>query len=140
MKPKHIKKLLLSEIKAVSDRFDTYCYEPKRNFSRNRKLSFEMVIKSIIGMESKSVTNELIDIFSASPDMPSASAFVQQRSKIKSEALKVIFDGFTDKIMKKSLDELPILAVDGSDIQIPTNPNDEFSYFPGKSIASKCSL
>lgn len=131
MKPKHIKKLLLSEIRAVANNSDKYCYEPQRNFSRTRKLSFETVIKSIIGMESKNLTNELIDIFNASTDMPSASAFVQQRSKIKPEALKAVFDRFTDKILKGSVDDLPVLAIDGSDIQISTNPNDEISYFPG---------
>ena len=29
-------------------------------------------------MESKSLTNELIDMFDSSPEMPSASVFVQQ--------------------------------------------------------------
>lgn len=131
MKPKHIKELLLSEIKATANHSDKYCYEPQRNFSRTRKLSFETVIKSIIGMESKSLTNELIDIFNSSTDMPSASAFVQQRTKIKPEALKAVFDRFTDRILKESMDNLPVLAVDGSDIQISTNPDDEMSYFPG---------
>lgn len=131
MKPKHIKKLLLTEIKAVSIDFDRYCYEPQRNFSRNRKLPFETVIKSIIGMESKSLTNELLDFFNSSSDTPSASAFIQQRSKIKPEALKAVFNGFTNKILKQSLTDLPVLAIDGSDIQIATNPNDETSYFPG---------
>ena len=131
MKPKHIKNLLLTEIKTVSIDFDRYCYEPQRNFSRNRKLSFETVIKSIIGMESKSLTNELLDFFNSSPDTPSASAFIQQRSKIKPEALETIFKGFTNKILKQPLTDLPVLAIDGSDIQIATNPNDETSYFPG---------
>ena len=43
-------------------------------------------------MESKSLTNELIDMFDSSPEMPSASAFVQQRSKIKPDAFKTIFE------------------------------------------------
>lgn len=131
MKPKHIKNLLLTEIKTVSNNFARYCYEPQRNFSRNRKLSFETIIKSIIGMESKSLTNELLDFFNSSPDTPSASAFIQQRSKIKPEALETIFKGFTNKILKQPLTDLPVLAIDGSDIQIATNPNDETSYFPG---------
>lgn len=131
MKPKKVKNLLLSEIRTVANNSDKYCYEPQRNFSRNRKLSFETVIKSIIGMESKSLTNELVDIFNAAPDMPSVSAFIQQRSKIKPDALKSVFNGFTDSIMKEVNGELPILAVDGSDIQIATNPNDKMSYFPG---------
>ena len=95
MKPKYLKKLLLSEIKAVAEKSDNFCIDSSRNFSRNRKLSFETVVKTIIGMESKSLTNELIDVFDSKPDFPSASAFVQQRSKIKAEAFKAVFDGFT---------------------------------------------
>lgn len=57
MKPKHIKKRLFSEIKTASADYEKYCYNPSRDFSRNRKLSFETVVKSIIGMESKRLTN-----------------------------------------------------------------------------------
>lgn len=132
MKPKHIKTLLMSEIKAIADNPNKYCHNPGRDFSRNRKLPFETVLKSIIGIGSRGLTNELIDIFEHSWDMPSASAFVQQRSKIKPDALKDIFTGFTDKITSDLCgDEMRILAVDGSDIQTATNPDDETSYFPG---------
>ncbi len=130
MKPKHVKKLLFSEIKTASVDYKKYCYNPLQNFSRNRKLSFETVIKSIIGMENKSLTNELIDIFTFS-DMPSTSAFVQQRNKIKPEAFKTIFDGFTNKLVIENKDDFPVLAIDGSDVQIPTNPQDKESYYPG---------
>ena len=78
MKPKQIKQILLSEIKKVSDRADEFCLNPSKCFVRKRKLSFETVIRGIIGMESKSLTNELIDMFDSSPEMPSASVFVQQ--------------------------------------------------------------
>ena len=54
-------------------------------------------------MESKSLTNELIDMFDSSPEMPSASVFVQQRSKIKPDAFKTIFESFTSKIITKNL-------------------------------------
>ena len=53
MKPKYLKKLLLSEIKAVAEKSDDFCIDSSRNFSRKRKLSFETVVKTIIGMESK---------------------------------------------------------------------------------------
>lgn len=82
-------------------------------------------------MESKSLTNELIDMFDSSPEMPSASVFVQQRSKIKPDAFKTIFESFTSKITTKKSDTLRILAVDGSDVQIATNPGDSTSYHPG---------
>ena len=131
MKPKHIKDVLLSEIHAVAVKSEEYCYNSQRDFSRKRKLSFECMLKNIIGMGSKSLTNEMIDFFKASSEMPSASAFVQKRAKIKPEAFKAVFDGFAKKILKTSPDEMEILAVDGSDIQIPTNPQDETSYFQG---------
>lgn len=131
MKPEHIKKLLLSAVRSVSDNAGSYCYNPQKDFSRTRKLSFETVINAIIGMGGGSLTNELVDIFKASPDMPSASAFVQQRGKIKPEALKDVFKGFTEKILKEPPTDLTLLAVDGSDIRIPPDPDDEETYFPG---------
>lgn len=69
-------------------------------------------------MESKSLTNELIDIFPNVESFPSASAFVQQRQKIKAEAFKAIFNGFTNKLMSEDSNDMVTLAVDGSDIQI----------------------
>ncbi len=131
MKPKHLKKLLLSEIESVVSRRDTFCVTPEKDFVRNRKLPFHTIVKTIIGMESKNLTNELIDAFDADPTLPSASAFVQQRCKIKPEAFKSIFNGFSSKIVREESNTLRILAVDGSDVQIATNPNDKSSYYPG---------
>ena len=131
MNPKLLKKLLFSEIEAVSARRDEFCTNPDKDFVRNRKLPFHVVVKTIIGMESKNLTNELIDAFDAAPSFPSASAFVQQRCKIKPEAFKTIFDGFSSKIVPTDSNVLRILAVDGSDVHIATNPNDTSSYHPG---------
>lgn len=88
MKPKQVKKLLLSEIKSVAGRFNEFCVKSDRHFTRNRKLPFETVIKTV-------------------------------------------FDGFTSKIAKNVSTDFRILAVDGSDIQIATNPKDLSSYHPG---------
>lgn len=133
MKPKHIKKLLMSEIKEVANKPELYCFHPNSDFTRKRKLSMETVLTGIIGMGSGSLTNELIDLFHSSPDMPASSAFIQRRNKIKPEAFKAIFDGFSKGIMTEFSGEMPVFAVDGSDIQIATNPDDPESYFPGRS-------
>ena len=131
MKPNSLKKLLFSEIKSVSNRLADFCMSAGKDFTRNRKISFETVLKTIIGMESSSLTNELIDAFGINPDMPSASAFIQQRNKVKAEAFKAVFDGFTSNLINEKNDILRILAVDGSDLQIATNPDDSSSYHPG---------
>ena len=131
MKPKQLKKFLLSEIKLVSENVNEYCFSKGKDFTRKRKLSFETVIKTLIGMESKSLSNELITAFDTEPEMPSTSAFVQQRYKIKPEAFKAVFDGFTSRLINNTSTELRIFTIDGSDIQIATNSDDATSYFPG---------
>lgn len=65
MKSKQIKNLL-SEIESLSNNLTNYIRNSERDFLRNRKLSFFTIIKSIIGMESKSLTNELFDRFKIS--------------------------------------------------------------------------
>lgn len=131
MKPEHLKNLLLSEIKAVSAKSNEFCVSSGKDFTRRRKLPFETVIKTLIGMENKSLSNELITAFDSKPEMPSTSAFVQQRYKIKPEAFKAVFDSFTSRLVTDDSIDYRILAVDGSDIQTATNPNDPESYHPG---------
>ena len=38
MKPKHVKKLLMDEIKKVSKSVEQYCTNPSKDFTRTRKL------------------------------------------------------------------------------------------------------
>ena len=71
MKPKQLKKLLMSKIHEVVKNSKLYCINPEKDFSRKRKLTMEKLITGIIGMESGSLTNELIDLFDASPGVPS---------------------------------------------------------------------
>jgi len=132
MKPKHIKKLLETEIKSIVDNPQEYCYNPDTDFTRNRKLPLMKILKGIIGMESRSLTNELVDLFDASVEMPTVSAFVQQRSKLKPEAVETIFRNFSEKITESTNEiPMPVLAVDGSKIQVATDASDIDSYFPG---------
>lgn len=88
------------------------------------------VIKTVLGFSSKSLNNEIIDAFSGDTKIPSASAFVQQRSKILSSAFEDIFKQFTNRINAVKLFEgYRLLAVDGSDIHTPVIPDDPDSYF-----------
>lgn len=53
-------------------------------------------------------------------------------SEIKSVSNRLaVFDGFTSNLINEKSDILRILAVDGSDVQIATNPDDLSSYYPG---------
>lgn len=131
MKPKHVKKLLITEIKRIADNHRDYCTNPKSDFTRNRKLPFEGLLGGIIGIGGGSLSNELLDMFHCSANSATTSAFVQQRSKVKPEAFESIFKSFSKNISNDFDKKMSVLAVDGSDIQIATNPNDQGSYFPG---------
>lgn len=98
--------------------------------TRTRKLSFKTVITSILQMSGGSINHELLTYFDSSKDTPTAAAFVQQRSKILPDAFETLFHSFSEQNNPhKMYKNLRILAVDGSDLHIPTNPQDVDSYF-----------
>ena len=123
---------LLQCIRNVSKLAWLFSSAPEKDFTRNRKLPFETVIKTLLCMEGGSLTNELMKRFGCRANLVSASAFVQQRGKILPEGFETIFRLFIETFEGGPLYKgYRLLAVDGSDIQIPTNPRDPESYFLG---------
>lgn len=53
MNSQQIKEILLSEIHEVSINYEKYCNDPKRDFSRKRKLPFELMLKTSQEWEAK---------------------------------------------------------------------------------------
>ena len=105
---------------------------PGSDFTRNRKLPFRKMISFLLAMEGGSLSNEMLKHFGCSADIASSSAFVQQRNKINADAFPSLFDLFVRKTDKEKLYKgYRLLAADGSDIHIPTDPDDQASYFPG---------
>ena len=117
------------EIKKFANRKFEFCNCPGRDFSRNRKQSFESIIRSILSLNGGSLTNELLKIHKFSADSPSASAFIQQRAKLSDhafphllQALNCTFDGDC------RYDGYRLIAVDGSHIHVPNNSEDQDSF------------
>ena len=141
MKLDRLKKELLSSIKNVCKSTVDIAVDPDRHFTRDRKLPLFEVIRCIISMGGNSTKHELLDILGYSPSTATSSAFIQQRAKLKPEALKMvmdIFNGRCSKYWKK--EDFRVLAVDGSDIQIPTNPEDVETFFPGQNEQASYNL
>jgi hypothetical protein len=98
---------------------------PDKDFTRNRKLSYEKMLLSLLTMEGTSLTNELLRQFGYQCDITSSSAFVQQREKILPAAMEKLFYSFVAETdVSLGFKGFRLIAVDGSDIQIPTNLND----------------
>lgn len=100
MKPKHIKKLLMSEIETVANASDKYCSNPGRDFSRKRKLSFKKVVESIIGMGSKGLTNELICLKLVRKQTKQVKELLKDKNKYRFVPHNVNFDYLPEKTRK----------------------------------------
>ena len=123
MKPKELKTLLLREINSL-DR-SKYAKCPGIDFTRSRKLPFNTLVETMLRMEGKSMGNELISAFPKASETPSVSAFFQQRSKLKAGVFDDLFHSLVLSVESiqspKTFNGLRLLAVDGTDIHIPTD-------------------
>lgn len=103
---------------------------PKKDFTRNRKLNFKEMLNILLSMGGNSLNIELMKYYSYDPESATCSAFVQQREKILPEALEYLFSKFTSLAVNPNYyDGYRMLAIDGSDLCIAHNPNDEKNYF-----------
>ena len=143
---------MINKISAVKHKLDAaisqlcnvswmFAKSPGRDFTRSRKLPFRKVISLLLSMEGGTLATEMLKHFGCSADIASTSAFVQQRGKISSDAFTSLFDLFvrntdTNKVYKG----LRLIAADGSEIQVPTNPDDLDSYYPGSNGQSPYNL
>ncbi len=116
---------LLQSISNLGENPSLFVKCPGKDFSRKRKLDFETLIKFSLGMSGKSLNKELLDFFDFSADSPSNSDFNQQRAKVLPEAFEYLFHEFTSKIhANKKFQGYRIIACDGSNLSIASNPND----------------
>ena len=129
------KQSLLDQIENLAEHPELYCQNPGRDFTRKRKLSFSALVSFILNMHGGSMTHEIIDFFLEKGISVSTSAVVQMRDKLKAEVFRALLLGFNKQMEEvsapKTENGLRILAVDGSDIQIPVNTNDAESFFSG---------
>ena len=130
--PKHIKNTLHSVIRDMAKHPEDFCCCPGKDFTRDRKLPFEMLLTLLVKMGGHSLRDEMLDCLYFKELPASVSALVQQRSKLLPDALEYLFREFTNRCHKLRLYKgYRLLAVDGSDLQFTANPNDPLSYFPG---------
>ena len=132
MKPSNIRKALREQIERISQAPQPFLQDPDRNFTRIRKLTFRDTVSMVLFMEGGSTTKELLEYFNFSRKTPTRSALTQSRRKIHPKAFEALFHAFTSAFTPKRLYRgYRLLAVDGSDVQIPTDETDAESYFPG---------
>ena len=124
--PTIAKRKLDSAISSISDIGWLYSQDPDSDFSRKRKLPMDSMFRLLLKFSGKSLQNELSSYF-ISPErsylnVPSKSAFTQQRHKLLWEGCYALFRTFTDSLQYlKTFDGYRLLACDGSTVSIPRN-------------------
>lgn len=127
--PKKIKKKLDKCIQKLTWKREDFVFNPGKDFTRNRKLSLKNLIELLITKAAGSINKELLEYFKFDATLPSASAFVQQRSKLKSSALLFLLKEFTNSYDKvKNFRGYRLLAIDGSKVPIYFNPMDKDTF------------
>lgn len=126
--PERIRKALFHSIRRVAEDLKSCVKTPGKDFSRNRKLPLQTMLLMLVGIGGGSIAKELYDWFGYTSSTATVSAFVQQREKIRPEAIKKIFQDFSDNTMPtRTYQGFRLLAADGSDLRLPMNPDDDFS-------------
>ena len=105
----------------MSSNVETFVKRPGIDFTRNRKCSFCDLILCLLLMESHSTSRELRRFFKGrNKAIISNSAFIQQRDKINEDAFPFLFSAVNEIVpFRKTFYGYHLLAVDGSDINIP---------------------
>ena len=124
---KKIKENLENLIQNMSKDPSSWAKNPN-DFTRNRKLGFNRLLHVMLGMRGNSLNKELYDYFKDS-DLITSSAFVQQRNKLKLDAMRYLLKEFNKSCEDKNKYEgYNLLGLDGSKLNIAYNPDDKETY------------
>ncbi len=125
-----VKNKLHSLIRSMEKNVSYFVVDPKRDFVRKSELSFSKTMKFILGMGSQTLGKELMEFYDFNPKMVSVSAIVQRRSKILPAAFQYLFHEFNNEFSQTNFFHgYRLYAVDGSDIHIPTIPDDKKTFY-----------
>ena len=135
---KHLRNVLNYNIKKLAANHLEYLFDPDKDFTRTGKLSFESIVRFIIGIETGALKDEMFKYFGYSTNTASASAMVQARSKIKYTAFEWLFNAFNDSSFNAKLYKgYRLIAVDGSTIPISYDKFDLVTYRANHGIDGK---
>ena len=125
-----VKNKLNMLIRNMEKNVSAYVADPNRDFVRKSELSFSKTMRFILGMGSHTLGKELMEFYDYDPKMVSVSAIVQRRSKILPAAFQYLFHKFNEAFSQTNFFYgYRLYAVDGSDIHIPTIPDDKETFY-----------
>ena len=128
--PTLIKDKLNAAISGIADISWLFSQDPGSDFSRERKLPLSSLLQLLLKFSGKSLQSELSAYYLPPKknywNIPTRSAFSQQRHKFLWEGCYALFRTFTDSLPYLKLFEgYRLLSCDGSSVPIPRNENEK---------------
>lgn len=122
---------LLAKIEELTSDPEKIAVEPGKDFTRNRKLGANNLIRMLLTMEAVCINEELYTYFGYTKEVPTKAAFCKQRCKLNQNALPFLLRQFNKTLSEKFYNEkYRFLACDGSGANIFRNPDDPDTYYP----------
>lgn len=131
--PQKVRSALWAIVDAMACNTAPFVKKPEKDFTRDRKLGFIQLIHFFLCMGSGCINHELMKYFYFLPDeVPSASAFIQQRAKLLPDTFRHILGQFNLAFPAKELmdGKYSLVAADGCEFNIARNPQDPSTFHP----------
>lgn len=126
---KIVKQFLKDDILDLSAEPKRWSKNAKTDFTRKRKLPLETLLLFLISKENDTTGWELKKFFDMkSKDVPSVSAFYQQRQKLKESVFPTLLKMFNSHFSPGMYRNLAVFACDGTEYAIFRNPEDRHSF------------
>lgn len=119
----NIKAAFTDAVNHVVSNISQYAVNPNTDFTRSRKMGADRLITFLVSCGSSSTRIELLDFFGLQADSASASAFNQQRAKLRPEALEAVFHRFNSSALTGTESGFRFLAADGSSFTFFSSPS-----------------
>jgi len=130
-----LKNTLYDSINDLLKTKESYLSKPDTAFSRTQKISFRDTLLFPMIAAGESTPVEMLDFFPASK-LPTAAAMNYRREQVNVSAFRDLMVNFTSKLPNhKTFKQLRVIAVDGTRLNTPFNPNDSGSFanfIPGR--------
>ena len=107
---KSLKRQLKFCIKTMNDSSSLFVVDSNKDFTRKRKHLFGSTLFNVLLLESGSLKDEMFKLFGYNLDTPTASSFVQARSKIRPDAFHSAIKDSKTTFYKANNSNKPFLA------------------------------
>ena len=124
MSHEKIKSFFSEAVSSVASDISQYVIHPEKDLTRTKKFPADKLLSYMVSCGSSSTKVELLDFFGMASSSPSASAFNQQRAKLKPEALETVFHRFNNSIRSEETSSTyNFYAADGSSFTFFSKPS-----------------